>query len=78
MKIPQIRDPNLPPLEELPESYHAKVSPLLCFPSVFSFSSRSSLASLSSKFVCPCVVVCYACRLHCLDVVQHPSAVRHS
>ena len=29
MKIPQVRDPNLPPLEELPESYHAKVNPLL-------------------------------------------------
>ena len=29
MRIPQIRDPNLPPLKELPESYHAKVNPLL-------------------------------------------------
>ena len=26
MKIPQIRDPSLPPLDELPESYDAKVS----------------------------------------------------
>ena len=25
MKVPQIRDPTLPPLDELPESYKAKV-----------------------------------------------------
>ena len=25
MRIPQIRDPNLPPLDQLPQSYNAKV-----------------------------------------------------
>ena len=46
MKIPQIRDPNLPPLEELPESYHAKVSPLLSLLLSFPFLLLSPLPVL--------------------------------
>lgn len=26
MRIPQIRDPSLPPVDQLPESYHTKVT----------------------------------------------------
>jgi len=44
MKIPQIRDPSLPPLEELPESYHAKVALLGCGPA--SISCATFLARL--------------------------------
>ena len=36
MKIPQIRDPDLPPLNELPESYQAKVALVGCGPASIS------------------------------------------
>lgn len=36
MKIPQIRDPNLPRLEDLPESYKTKVAFLGCGPASIS------------------------------------------
>lgn len=44
MRIPQIRDPNLPPLEELPESYRAKVALIGCGPA--SISCATFLARL--------------------------------
>ena len=44
MRIPQIRDPNLPPVNELPESYHAKIALLGCGPA--SISCDTFLARL--------------------------------
>lgn len=44
MKLPQIRDPALPPLDELPESYNAKVALLGCGPA--SISCATYLARL--------------------------------
>lgn len=44
MKIPQIRDPSLPPAEELPDSYKAKVALLGCGPA--SISCATFLARL--------------------------------
>ena len=44
MKIPQIRDPSLPPLSELPESYQAKVALMGCGPA--SISCATFLARL--------------------------------
>lgn len=44
MKIPQIRDPSLPPLDELPESYQAKVALFGCGPA--SISCATFLARL--------------------------------
>jgi dihydropyrimidine dehydrogenase (NADP+) len=44
MKIPQIRDPNLPALEDLPESYHAKIALFGCGPA--SISCATFLARL--------------------------------
>ena len=47
MRIPQIRDPSLPPLEELPESYEAKVALVGCGPA--SISCATFLARLGYK-----------------------------
>ncbi|XP_022092214.1 dihydropyrimidine dehydrogenase [NADP(+)]-like [Acanthaster planci] len=44
MKIPQIRDPNLPPPDQLPESYQAKVALIGCGPA--SISCATFLARL--------------------------------
>ncbi len=44
MRIPQIRDPSLPSLDALPESYHAKVALLGCGPA--SISCATYLARL--------------------------------
>ncbi|XP_062584181.1 dihydropyrimidine dehydrogenase [NADP(+)]-like [Saccostrea cucullata] len=44
MKIPQIRDPSLPPMEDLPDSYRAKVALLGCGPA--SISCATFLARL--------------------------------
>lgn len=44
MKIPQIRDPSLPSLEELPESYRAKIALFGCGPA--SISCATYLARL--------------------------------
>ncbi len=44
MKIPQIRDPNLPPIEDLPESYHVKIALFGCGPA--SISCATFLARL--------------------------------
>lgn len=44
MKVPQIRDPTLPPLDELPESYKAKVALIGCGPA--SISCATYLARL--------------------------------
>ena len=44
MNIPQIRDPNLPDPEDLPESYHAKIALLGCGPA--SISCATFLARL--------------------------------
>lgn len=44
MKIPQIRDPSLPPLEDLPESYRAKIALFGCGPA--SISCATFLARL--------------------------------
>ena len=44
MKIPQVRDPSLPPLNELPETYKAKVALLGCGPA--SISCATYLARL--------------------------------
>lgn len=44
MRIPQIRDPSLPPLDELPESFHAKVALIGCGPA--SISCATFLARL--------------------------------
>ncbi|CAI9740097.1 dehydrogenase [NADP(+)]-like isoform X1 [Octopus vulgaris] len=44
MKIPQIRDPSLPPLENLPNSYRAKIALLGCGPA--SISCATFLARL--------------------------------
>ncbi len=44
MKIPQIRDPNLPPVEDLPESYKAKIALFGCGPA--SISCATFLARL--------------------------------
>ena len=47
MRIPQIRDPSLPPLDELPESYDAKVALVGCGPA--SISCATFLARLGYK-----------------------------
>lgn len=47
MKIPQIRDPSLPPLDQLPESYNAKVALFGCGPA--SISCATFLARLGYK-----------------------------
>ena len=44
MRIPQIRDPNLPPVSELPDSYHAKIALVGCGPA--SISCATFLARL--------------------------------
>ncbi|XP_041064626.1 dihydropyrimidine dehydrogenase [NADP(+)]-like [Carcharodon carcharias] len=44
MKIPQIRNPSLPPPEELPDSFHAKIALIGCGPA--SISCASFLARL--------------------------------
>ena len=44
MKIPQVRDPSLPPLDQLPETYRAKVALLGCGPA--SISCATFLARL--------------------------------
>ena len=44
MKIPQIRDPNLTPLDQLPESYSAKIAFFGCGPA--SISCATFLARL--------------------------------
>ncbi|XP_078264409.1 dihydropyrimidine dehydrogenase [NADP(+)]-like isoform X2 [Rhinoraja longicauda] len=44
MKIPQVRNPSLPPPEELPESFHAKIALIGCGPA--SISCASFLARL--------------------------------
>ena len=44
MGLPQIRDPSLPPLSDLPESYHAKVALIGCGPA--SISCATFLARL--------------------------------
>ena len=44
MKIPQIRDPSLPSIEDLPESYQAKIALLGCGPA--SISCATYLARL--------------------------------
>ena len=44
MKIPQVRDPNLPPLEALPESYRARIALIGCGPA--SISCATFLARL--------------------------------
>ena len=44
MKIPQIRDPSMPPLKTLPDSYKAKVALLGCGPA--SISCATFLARL--------------------------------
>lgn len=44
MRIPQIRDPSLPPLEKLPESYQSKIALLGCGPA--SISCATFLARL--------------------------------
>ena len=44
MKIPQVRDPSLPPLDQLPEIYRAKVALLGCGPA--SISCATFLARL--------------------------------
>jgi dihydropyrimidine dehydrogenase (NADP+) len=36
MKIPQIRDPSLPKLEDLPESYQSKIALVGCGPATIS------------------------------------------
>ena len=47
MRIPQIRDPSLPPLDELPESFDAKVALVGCGPA--SISCATFLARLGYK-----------------------------
>jgi dihydropyrimidine dehydrogenase (NADP+) len=44
MKIPQIRDPSLPSIEDLPESYQAKIALFGCGPA--SISCATYLARL--------------------------------
>lgn len=44
MKIPQIRDPSLPSVDELPESYQAKIALIGCGPA--SISCATFLARL--------------------------------
>ena len=44
MKIPQIRDPGLPPLSDLPATYHAKLALFGCGPA--SISCATFLARL--------------------------------
>lgn len=44
MRIPQIRDPSLPPVNELPDSYHAKIAFIGCGPA--SISCATFLARL--------------------------------
>ncbi len=44
MRIPQIRDPKLMPLDELPDSYHAKIALIGCGPA--SMSCATYLARL--------------------------------
>ncbi len=44
MKIPQVRDPSLPPVEALPESYKARVALVGCGPA--SISCATFLARL--------------------------------
>lgn len=44
MKIPQIRDPSLPPLDKLPNSYRAKIALFGCGPA--SISCATFLARL--------------------------------
>ena len=44
MKIPQIRDPHLAPVSELPDSYHAKIALFGCGPA--SISCATFLARL--------------------------------
>ncbi len=44
MRIPQIRDPNLTPIDELPDSYHAKIALVGCGPA--SISCATYLARL--------------------------------
>ena len=44
MRIPQIRDPNLPSLDELPDSYHVKIALVGCGPA--SISCATFLARL--------------------------------
>lgn len=44
MKIPQIRDPSLPPVDQLPESYQAKIALIGCGPA--SISCATFLARL--------------------------------
>ena len=44
MKIPQIRDPNLPPIDQLPSSYRAKIALFGCGPA--SISCATFLARL--------------------------------
>ena len=47
MKVPQVRDPSLPSLEELPESYEAKIALIGCGPA--SISCATFLARLGYK-----------------------------
>ena len=44
MRIPQIRDPSLPPMSEMPDSYKAKVALIGCGPA--SISCATFLARL--------------------------------
>jgi dihydropyrimidine dehydrogenase (NADP+) len=44
MRIPQIRDPNLPSIDDLPDSYHAKIALVGCGPA--SISCATFLARL--------------------------------
>ena len=44
MKIPQVRDPSLPPLDQLPDTYKAKVALIGCGPA--SISCATFLARL--------------------------------
>lgn len=36
MKVPQVRDPSLPPIDQLPQSYQAKVALVGCGPASIS------------------------------------------
>merc|ERR1712168_853120 len=47
MRLPQIRDPDLPPLDKLPESYDAKVALIGCGPA--SISCATFLGRLGYK-----------------------------
>lgn len=44
MRIPQVRDPNLPPVSEMPESYKSKIALIGCGPA--SISCATFLARL--------------------------------